>query len=193
MKNISPEICRSIGQARREQGISQSALARELGCKQPAISMFEAGDGTKLSEEVIKKFAEKVGVSLEPAAKKVADAVQNAMPALPSMVLPADALIGFCPSAHCLSNAPYVLEGRLFLRPIAGMAAPFVGAKRCAICGEVLETRCPSCGAPLNKGACCATCGMPYVTPTLPPEVDVAAWARARRAEMAELRSLQAL
>ena len=70
MKNISPEICRKIAQARRDQGISQTALALELGCKQPAISMFEAGDGTKLSEEMVKKLATRFGISLEERKKE---------------------------------------------------------------------------------------------------------------------------
>ena len=70
MKNVSPEICRKIDQARRDQGISQTALALELGCKQPAISMFEAGDGTKLSEEMVKKLATRFGISLEERKKE---------------------------------------------------------------------------------------------------------------------------
>lgn len=189
MKNISPELCRRIGLARREKGISQSALALEFGCKQPAISMFESGDGTKLSEDVIKKLAARVGVSLDP--PPVAETrVTAVLPSLEPVPVDHARPLGFCPSMQCLSNVPYVLEGRLYLRPANRMAAPVLGAKRCAVCGEVLELRCPSCGAALNEGACCAICGQPYVTPTLPYEVDAAAWAKIRREEIAALRAL---
>ena len=51
-----------IRDARREKGISQSELAKEVGCKQSAVSMFECGDGTKLNDEVIGKLAEKFGI-----------------------------------------------------------------------------------------------------------------------------------
>ncbi len=179
MKNISPEICRRFGLARKERGIKQSALALELNCKQPALSMFEAGDSTKLSEEVVKKLSEKFNIPLietkEPALEELKD---------DQAVLSEGLLHGFCPSCQCLSNVPYTIEGRLYFRPVFSRAAPVIGAKRCAVCGEVLEKRCPTCGAPLNEGACCAVCGLPYVTVTLPGSVDTAAWARIRREEI---------
>ena len=185
MKNISPEICRQIAQARRDSGVSQSALAAELGCKQPALSMFEAGDGTKLSDQTVKRLAGKFGISLETPP----DAVNAGSPG--DVVLPEGfSGGGYCPNCHCPSNFPYIVDGRLFLRPSRKVAAPVPGAKRCAVCGEVLETRCPACGAPLNDGACCAICGMAYVTPALPPQVDVYSWVRARREEIAAVRSL---
>lgn len=181
MKNISPEICRRIGLARKEKGISQSALAKELNCKQPALSMFEAGDGTKLSDEVVKKLSEKFNIPL----------IEPDRPTMVAEELPfelaAGTLRGFCPSCHCLSNVPYTIEGRLYLKPEFYRAAPIVGARRCAICGEVLEQRCPNCGAPLNEGACCAFCGMPYVTATLPSGMDVADWASRRREEISAI------
>ena len=151
--------------------------------------MFESGDGTKLSEDVIKKLAARVGVSLDPppAAEKP---VSAALPSVESALVDFARPFGFCPSMQCLSNVPYVVEGRLYLRPANRMAAPVPGALRCAVCGEVLELRCPSCGAALNEGACCAVCGQSYVTPTLPREVDAAAWAKIRREEIAALRAL---
>lgn len=186
MKNISPEICRQIGQARRDKGISQSALAAELGCKQPALSMFEAGDGTKLSDETVKKLADRFGISLEPPRKLEEDYNTE----ISGRMVLAPPQVGYCPNCHCPSNVPYMVEGHVFMRPSRSVAAPVAGAKRCAACGEVLETRCPSCGAPLNDGACCAVCGMPYVTPTLPRDIDLAAWVKVRREEIASLRAL---
>ena len=46
---------------------------------------------------------------------------------------------------------------------------------------------CPSCGAPLNDGACCAVCGNAYVTPTLSGETNFDEYVRARRDEISQL------
>ena len=186
MKNISPDLCRKIAQARRDQGISQTALAQELGCKQPAISMFEAGDGTKLSEEMVKKLAMRFGISLEAQPKEVGESFASKKP-IDNLF---QSTLAFCPNCQCLSNVPYVVEGRLLFRPSSQIASPVKGGRRCAVCGEVLEQRCPACGAPLNAGACCVVCGMPYVTSTLPPGTDVEGWARTRRDEIVALRKL---
>ena len=186
MKNVSPEICRKIAQARRDQGISQTALALELGCKQPAISMFEAGDGTKLSEEMVKKLAMRFGISLEVQPKEVGGIFES-KETIDNLV---QSEMAFCPNCHCPSNVPYVVEGRLLFRPSCRMASPVKGGRRCAVCGEVLEQRCPACGASLNAGACCVVCGLPYVTSTLPPGTDVEGWARTRRDEIVALRKL---
>ena len=186
MKNVPPEICRKIAQARRDQGISQTALALELGCKQPAISMFEAGDGTKLSEEMVKKLAMRFGISLEVQPKE-GGARFESKEAIDNL---AQSTLAFCPNCQCPSNVPYVVEGRLLFRPSSRVASPVKGGRRCAVCGEVLEQRCPTCGAPLNEGACCAFCGLPYVTSTWPPGTDVEGWARTRRDEIVALRKL---
>ena len=69
---------------------------------------------------------------------------------------------GFCPNPHCPSNHAYEVEGRRLVRPDRNEADP-VGATYCAVCGEVLEKRCPNCGAPLHEGAVCSYCGEPYV------------------------------
>ena len=187
MKNISPEICRQIAQARRDANISQSRLAADLGCKQPALSMFEAGDGTKLSDQIVKRLAERFGVSLE-SSKESEGVAASGFSGVKSCSC-GEAGTGYCPNCHCPSNVPYVVDGRVFLRPSRKVASPVPAAKRCAACGEVLETCCPACGAPLNDGACCAVCGMPYVTPALPAGVDVHSWVLARREEIASLRS----
>ena len=64
MKNLDTEFCRNVKSARREAGLTQSALAAEIGCKQSALSMFEQGDGTKLSDAVIEKLAKKFNLSV---------------------------------------------------------------------------------------------------------------------------------
>ena len=154
MTKLSPEICRKIKEARREAGLSQSVVAAEVGCKQSALSMFEQGDGTKLNDAVIGKLAKKFGVSLEVKAPV-------SKPAGTCFV--ASASHGFCPNPKCPSNAAYAVDGRTFLRPDRAAADP-AGGKYCSLCGEVLEKRCPNCGAPVHDGAICSFCGEPYVS-----------------------------
>ncbi len=175
MKNLSPEICRQFGKIRRAKDISQSSLAAELGCKQPALSMFEAGDGTKLSEEVVRNLAARLGISLDQPPETEGDLAESACR-------------GFCPNFQCPSNIPYLVAGRLLFGPSRNMSSPVPSARRCAICGEVLEHRCPTCGAPLNDGACCCVCGMPYVASLLPAGTDPVTWVENRCREIAALR-----
>lgn len=135
-------------------------LAREFGCKQSAISMFEQGDGTKLNDAVIEKIAKKFGISLEAPAKpeEQPTAVVSTMPAYGDFK-------GFCPNPHCPSNHAYQVLDRTYFLPHRHEADP-AGGKFCALCGEVLEKRCPNCGAPVHEGAVCSHCGEPYVCAT---------------------------
>ena len=154
MLNLSPEICQKIKEARRAAKLSQSVIAAEVGCKQSALSMFEQGDGTKLNEAVIRKLAEKFGVSLtETKCSPVPVPVPASL---------ASGERGFCPNPHCPSNRSYEVDGRTFLLPDRVQADPVRG-RHCALCGEVLEKRCPNCGMPVHDGAVCSFCGEPYV------------------------------
>ena len=139
--------------ARRAAKLSQSVVAAEVGCKQSALSMFEQGDGTKLNDAVIRKLAEKFGISLEE---------KSPVSKLTGTCLTASASRGFCPNPKCPSNASYEVDGRTLLRPDRSAADP-AGGKFCALCGEVLEKRCPNCGAPVHDGAICTFCGEPYI------------------------------
>ena len=153
MTNLSPDICFKLRDARRAAKLSQSELAVEVGCRQSALSMFEQGDGTKLNDVVIGKLAKKFGVSLtleEPVGGFTGPAVK------------ASASRGFCPNPKCPSNAAYEVEGQTLLRPDRTVADP-AGGKYCAMCGEILEKRCPNCGAQVHDGAICSFCGEPYV------------------------------
>ena len=193
MLNLSTDICARFKEARKAKGLNQSALARAVGCQQSAISMFEAGMATKLSDEAVTKMAEVLGVDL-PALLKAQEvqAIQEqvAAAAVSAGSTPVHLVVhGYCPNCHCPSNVPYVVENQLFYHPSRKIASPN-GGTRCTQCGELLEMRCPVCGAPLNDGACCAVCGNSYVTPVLPEGVDVTAYARARRDEILQLRSL---
>ena len=151
--NLSPEICKKLKEARRAAKLSQSVVAADIGCKQSALSMFEQGDGTKLNDGVIRKLAEKFGVSLE-------ESVPVSMVAGASTVVSASR--GFCPNPNCPSNRAYEVDARTLLRPERSVADPVCG-KFCAVCGEILEKRCPNCGAPVHDGAICTFCGEPYI------------------------------
>jgi len=153
---LSPEICLKIKAARREAKLSQSVLAAEVGCKQSALSMFEQGDGTKLNDEVVERLAKKFGIDLKAPVEEAVPPAENAI----RTVTPS--AVGFCPNPKCPSNRSYEVDGRTFYRPDRASADP-VGGKFCALCGEVLEKRCPNCGAPIHEGAVCSHCGEPYV------------------------------
>ena len=157
MTSLSPEICKKIREARRAAKLPQSAVAAEVGCKQSALSMFEQGDGTKLNDEVVKRLAEKFHIDLT----KKEEEVVAPIPTVHEHVHLANAR-GFCPNPQCPSNSPYEIDGRTFVLPDRQKADP-VGGKFCAFCGEVLEKRCPNCGAPVHDGAICSLCGDPYI------------------------------
>ena len=184
MSKVSKELCLRFAEARRAKGLRQTELAARIGCTQSALSMFEGGQPTKLSGETVKKLSELLGVPLHEEVPAVS--------ALPS-IGPCESQItihGFCPNDQCPTNVPYVVNGRLFCRPSRKIASP-TGGVRCALCGELLEMNCPSCGAPLNDGACCAACGAAYVTPNVADGLDVVAYARMRREEIIQLRELE--
>jgi transcriptional regulator with XRE-family HTH domain len=172
MAQITIELCRELARARREKGMTQSALAEAVGCKQSAISMLEAGQAGKLSRESVEKAARLLGVELP---KDSGEAGPSAGPS------PAAQGRGYCPNALCPSNVPYLVDGRLLFWP---RRQPEPAGPRCAWCGEVLETHCPECGAAASDGACCTACGKPRVTDTVPAGTDKAAWAGKRRAEI---------
>lgn len=162
MKNLSPDICVKLKTARREAGLSQSEVAAEVGCKQNALSMFEQGQPTKLNDEVVEKLAKKFNIDLSTPSENAAAsvAVSSAAFAAPvSLELPQR---GFCPNPGCPSNHGFVVDGRRLYLPKREEADP-VGGKFCAICGEILEKKCPNCGAWVHAGAICSLCGSPYI------------------------------
>ncbi len=156
MTNLSPEICRKLKEARKSAGLSQSILAREVGCKQSALSMFEQGDGTKLNDDAIEKLCKKFGIEL-----KFGTAVEEVAP-VPRPVTLAVAASGYCPNVACPSHTRYEVDGKVFLKPNRAETDP-IGGKYCAICGELLERTCPNCGAPVHAGAVCSLCGESYL------------------------------
>ncbi len=159
MKNLNIEFCRSVKSARREAGLTQGELAAEVGCKQSALSMFEQGDGTKLNDEVIEKIAKKFNLSYSKV--NSSSPKSNQLPAINHQPLSR----GFCPNPHCPSNHEYFVEEMRLFRPDREAADP-VGGRYCALCGELLEKKCPNCGAAVHSGSICSFCGQPYVVVT---------------------------
>lgn len=155
MKGINSEFCVKVRQMRRDEGISQSELATAIGCKQSAISMFEKGDPTKLSDEAVERLAEKFSIKLEDYVAK-GERHLKVMPQVPSLVR------GFCSNSACPTNRAFEVEGRTLFLPDRLKADP-AGGRFCALCGEVIERRCPNCGAQVHDGAICTFCGAPYV------------------------------
>jgi len=179
MAQLSIAFCKLLSKARREKGMTQSALAETVGCKQSAISMLESGQSAKIAQETVDKIASLLGVPFDPTPADLRP---------PSPVPDLQHAHAFCPNARCYSNVPYVVAGDLIFWPRPQPVA--AGGTHCAICGELLERRCPHCGAALTAGACCPICGGTRITNTLPPDIDHAAWAEQRRREIAEWRSL---
>lgn len=151
MTNLSPDVCLKVREARRAAKLSQTALAAEVGCKQSALCMFEQGDGTKLNAETIGKLLKKFGIKAD---------VQSQLP-IPQFHRHIS-VHGFCPNPHCPSHRSYEVDGRMLLHPNREEQDP-VGGKFCAVCGEILELKCPNCGAAIHDGAVCSFCGEPYV------------------------------
>ena len=152
MQNIPKAICGKFKDARRSLGLRQSEVASELGCHQAALSMFENGNPTKLSEEYVSKLADRLNLNLSELLKEEKEKVNDGLTGLRHV-----STIGFCPDPDCPSNSAYTVGGRTFFR------ITLQRGKFCAHCGEILEVSCPDCGAALNEGACCTACGATYV------------------------------
>ena len=159
MTNLDQRICGLIRDARRAAKISQSELADEVGCKQSALSMFEQGQTTKLGYEVVEKLAKRFSIELDSKKEAKEEAPHSSTFSASSFNGP---MKGFCPNPSCPSNKSYEVAGRVLYLPNREMADP-VGGRFCAVCGEVLERKCPNCGAPVHAGAVCSFCGEAYI------------------------------
>ena len=111
MQNISKIICQRFKEARRSLGLSQSELALELGCHQAALSMFENGNSTKLSEEYVIALAQKLHLDLEELRREEQEKVEVQVEPLRHSIA-----LGFCPEPECPSCSAYAVGGRTFFR-----------------------------------------------------------------------------
>jgi len=139
---------------RRLLAISQQALADRAEVKQSALSAFErrGGAAQALSAEKVRQVAEVLGVSLEEG---------ELTPPLSTVRLG----LFYCPSCDCPSAVVYAAGERIAHRP-RFIRTEVDQAVFCPDCGEVCESRCPGCRAPVSeslRGAFCPECGSPYI------------------------------
>lgn len=157
MSDYERELYGAIKARRREQGLTQSVLARRVGCTQSALSMLEQGRADAVNADTLAKLAAELGLELTD--------FERTRPLPP----PPPHGAGFCPDPDCPSHHPYRVGNRILLWPRLQTTGP-----HCPYCGELLEHACPACGSPVTPGACCTACGSPYISLAQPPNPD--AW-----------------
>jgi len=167
------DITRQVTVARRQRGLTQSALASQIGCRQSAISMYERGHAKALAQSKVDAVLDFLEIEKPTtSAEESASAKSAGAPR-------------YCPVFDCPSNSPYTVQDVLLCTP---RPQPSSTGRHCAFCGELLERACPECGTAVNSGACCMQCGTPYVA--APPHLNGGnhtAWADSQRTRLREL------
>ncbi len=165
---------------RRSMSMTQAELASRVGCKQSAVSMFEAGRMSALAHATIERIADILEVCL-------AD-----FPVVSSEDKSPRVSLKYCPVDGCPSNVPYAVGDELHFAP-AMVRAPCEQKTRCSACGEIMQSACPNneCGVGVVEGACCPVCGMDYVTVTfVVAGWQAESWADEQRARIREVREM---
>ena len=172
------EIHIALREARRTREMTQVALAKALGIRQSAISMFESGRHDALSQEKIVAMAALLEVDLTSLR------LGKRGPSGPTV-------LKYCPIDGCPSNIPYVVRGDIVFMPTLSRATAGQSTI-CRFCSEIMLDACPNtdCGADLNGGAFCEACRQPYVTLTSSPVGQPAEWADEERGRILELRGM---
>jgi transcriptional regulator with XRE-family HTH domain len=165
---------------RRELSVTQADLAEQAGCKQSAVSMFEAGRVTALSTSTMERIAGILDVDL------------SAVDLRGEVKTSADVVLKYCPVDGCPSNVPYAVGDRLCYTP-AMVRSPAAQRTRCAGCGDLLQECCPNgeCKALVSEGVCCPECGTSYVSVTrVTMGAKAEQWADEQRARIREIREM---
>lgn len=176
-------IYKQLRQARITAGLTQAALAAQVGCKQSAVSMMEAGRPEALSRESLEKAASILNVTLPTREESTASVSGRMAPAVLG-----HARVGICTNFNCPSNLPYRVGESVYFMPL-GTAGT---GEHCVYCGEILQHRCVQCGHEVTTtGGCCGHCGVPWVEFPEDYVQDIAAWIEARIQSLEHLRKIR--
>ncbi len=164
-----------LRKARIDAGITQSALAAQVGCKQSAVSMMEAGRREAMAHDSLVKVASILKVELP-------EAIPLLVP-----VLSSGAGVAVCANFNCPSNMPYAVGDDVYFMPLGTAGA----GRHCILCGELLARTCSNCEASIvSPGGCCGACGAAIIDMPSGYADDIPAWIQARLNGIATLRQV---
>lgn len=162
---------KQLRRARIEAGLTQAALAKQVGCKQSAVSMMEAGRREAMARETLAKVAAVLKFDLPEVSESAPQAFSNAF--------------SVCGNFSCPSNLPYTVGEDVYFLPL-GTAGR---GRHCILCGELLLSLCAHCDAPIgNLGGCCGACGELFVELPDGYVEDVSGWVEGRVEAIESLR-----
>jgi len=138
-----------LRQARRAKDWTQDRLIQELDLplSQSTISLLEAGDLGAASRSTIMRLIEGLGLEIDARIEAELDQRRKG------------AVLKYCESWRCLSNALFQTEDGTVFAKAAMVSAQVNEATRCDFCGRPLIAQCPDCGEGLSETVCCRACG----------------------------------
>lgn len=174
MTKDGPEnLHKLLRKARIDAGITQAALAAQVGCTQSAVSMMEVGRREAMAYDSLVKLAGILKVELP----------ENTP--LQAPILSSGTGVPVCANFNCPSNMPYQVGEDVYFMPLGNAG----GGRHCIFCGELLSRDCANCGAPIvAPGGCCGACGTAIVEMPSGYADDVPAWIQARLNTITTLR-----
>ena len=152
-----------LRRARIEAGLTQAALAQQVGCKQSAVSMMEAGRREAMARETLVKVAGLLKVDLPEVTASAPQYLSQAF--------------SVCGNFGCPSNLPYAVGEDVYFLPLGNAGR----GRHCIFCGELLISVCPHCAAPIaHRGGCCGACGELFVELPEGDVEDIPGWMAGR-------------
>lgn len=171
-KDGTATLHKRLRKARIDAGITQAALAAQVGCKQSAVSMMEAGRREALAHDSLVKLAGILKVELPEASP------------LQAPLLSSGTGVPVCANFNCPSNMPYQVGEDVYFMPLGNAGA----GHHCIFCGELLSRSCANCSAPIvSPGGCCGACGTAIIEMPSGYVDDIPAWIHTRLATISTL------
>lgn len=162
---------KQLRRARIEAGLTQAALAKQVGCKQSAVSMMEAGRREAMARETLVKVAAVLKFDLSEIPEFVPQVFPHA--------------VSVCGNFSCPSNLPYTVGDAVYFLPLGNVGR----GRHCILCGELLLSACAHCAVPItNRGGCCGACGEMFVELPDGYVEDVSGWVEGRVEAIESLR-----